>query len=233
MRPIILSSVSFLFVAVSVLLGTQDGFASDANAVGCPDYDVSFARGTGETPGVGSVGEAFIDALKSRVQGKGIDVYAVDYPAYLDPNLGQTGNGTNDLTDHIEHVAALCPSTKFVTGGYSQGAAVVDMLLSGNPLRDAYVRPLPQALDQKIAAVALFGNPANGQLRPGDLDLSIRNGLGPKVIDLCNPRDIACDPAGGNLDSHVTYGTDGSAQRAAQFAAHQLLSPDGYQHTRI
>ncbi len=32
----------------------------------CPDVDVVFARGTGEDPGVGRVGQAFIDALRAN-----------------------------------------------------------------------------------------------------------------------------------------------------------------------
>lgn len=216
------TAVGVSWLTLTVLFGAGSMSVSEANAAGCVDYDVSFARGTGEEPGVGSVGEAFIEAFRSRAVGKSIDVYAVDYPASLDPNLSQTGSGTNDLSTHIQRTATRCPSSKFVVGGYSQGAAVVDMLLSANPLRDAYVRPLPGGFDQKISAVALFGNPATGQLRPNDLDLSIRNDLQSRVINLCNPRDIACDPAGGGLESHLTYSTDGSAELAAQFVSQHL-----------
>lgn len=196
-------------------------------AAGCADYDVAFARGTGELPGVGSVGDAFINAFRNRVAGKNVDTYAVAYPASLD--FMQAGAGANDLSSHIQRVAAVCPSMKFVLGGCSQGAAVVDLLLSDAPPRETYSSLLPRALDQKIAAIALFGNPASGQIRSndpvasiGDADLSIRKDQLSKVIDLCNARDIACDPAGGSFDTHVTYGTDGSADRAAQFASQHL-----------
>ncbi|WP_263993195.1 cutinase family protein, partial [Mycobacterium paraense] len=36
----------------------------------CPDVQVVFARGTGEPPGVGPTGQAFVDDLRSRVGGK-------------------------------------------------------------------------------------------------------------------------------------------------------------------
>lgn len=203
------------------------GEDSAAKAVGCADYDVSFARGTGEPPGLGSVGEAFVSAFRARVAGKSVDAYAVDYPASLD--FIQAGVGTNDLSSHIQHAASVCPATKFILGGYSQGAAVVDVLLSDSPPRETYTNPLPRPLDEKIVAVALFGNPANGRTRFSDpnpsvreADLSIRGDQLSKVIDLCNPHDIACDPAGGNLDSHVTYSSDGSADRAAQFVSQRL-----------
>lgn len=205
-----------------VLFGHKGGSISIADAAGCADYDVSFARGTGEAPGVGSVGMAFTDALKARAGGKSVVVYPVEYPANLDPSLLQAGSAANDLSAHLQRVAATCPSTKFVLGGYSQGAAVVDMLLSDHPTRDTFSDTLPQGFDEKIVAVALFGNPAAGRLRPGDLDLSIKQELLGKVIDLCNPGDIACDPAGGSLDGHVTYGTDGAADHAAQFVSQRL-----------
>src|SRR4051812_3598949 len=55
-----------------------------AAAAPCPDVEVVFARGTFEPPGIGVTGQAFVDALRSRVGGKSVDVYAVNYPASLD-----------------------------------------------------------------------------------------------------------------------------------------------------
>ena len=55
-----------------------------ASAQPCPDVEVVFARGTGEPPGVGGVGQAFVDALRSKVGGKSVDVYPVNYPASSD-----------------------------------------------------------------------------------------------------------------------------------------------------
>ena len=37
-----------------------------AGADCCPDIEMVFARGTGEPPVVGSVGQAFIDSLRSK-----------------------------------------------------------------------------------------------------------------------------------------------------------------------
>ncbi|WP_156763966.1 cutinase family protein, partial [Mycobacterium sp. 852002-50816_SCH5313054-b] len=53
-------------------------------AAECPDVQVVFARGTGEPPGVGGTGQAFVDDLRSRVGGKSLDVYPVNYPASND-----------------------------------------------------------------------------------------------------------------------------------------------------
>ena len=74
----------------------------------CPDVDVVFARGTDEPPGVGDVGQAFIDALTSDLGGKSVGVYAVNYPATK--NVLHAAAGANDAVAHMEWSAANCPN---------------------------------------------------------------------------------------------------------------------------
>lgn len=38
-----------------------------ASAQPCPDVEVVFARGTGDPPGVGPTGQAFVDALRPQI----------------------------------------------------------------------------------------------------------------------------------------------------------------------
>ncbi len=52
-----------ILTASAILLSVPVPFAS---AQPCPDVDVAFARGTGEPPGVGGIGQAFVDALRGR-----------------------------------------------------------------------------------------------------------------------------------------------------------------------
>ena len=40
---------------------------ASASAASCPDVEVTFARATNESPGVGGVGQAFVDSLRSQV----------------------------------------------------------------------------------------------------------------------------------------------------------------------
>lgn len=51
-----------------------------AHADPCPAVEVVFARGTGQAPGVGQVGQGFIDSLGSQIAGRSMDVYAVNHP---------------------------------------------------------------------------------------------------------------------------------------------------------
>ena len=45
-----------------------------ATAQGCPDVEVVFARGTGEPPGVGEVGQAFVDAVRTQAAPRSVNV---------------------------------------------------------------------------------------------------------------------------------------------------------------
>ena len=62
-------------VAAGLLLTTTAPAVAQPDAPappppGCPDVQVLFARGTTEPPGLGAVGDAFVDDLKSRVAPK-------------------------------------------------------------------------------------------------------------------------------------------------------------------
>jgi cutinase len=52
---------------------------SSAPTTPCPDVEVDFARGTTEAPGVGGIGQAFVDSLQSHVGRKSVWTYPVDY----------------------------------------------------------------------------------------------------------------------------------------------------------
>jgi hypothetical protein len=56
---------------VAAVLLTACGLLSapitTAAAQPCPDVEAVFARGTGEPPGVGGIGEPFVDSLRSAI----------------------------------------------------------------------------------------------------------------------------------------------------------------------
>src|ERR1700739_2394525 len=93
----------------------------------CPDVEVVFARGTNEPPGVGGVGQAFVDSLRSQAGGRSVGVYGVNYPA-TDAFASSSAAGANDASGHVQNMAANCPNTRMVLGGYSQGAVVMDLI---------------------------------------------------------------------------------------------------------
>src|SRR6476620_4074121 len=190
-----------------------------APASSCPDIEVIFARGTDDTPGLGTPGTAFVNALRPLVGGRTLTAYAVNYPASYD--FLAAADGAYDATNRITMMSQQCPSTRLVLGGYSQGAAVVDMLAGvpplGNKIGDiGSAPPLPSSLLPNIAAVAVFGNPATKFSNP--LTSSV---FGGKAIDLCKDGDPICS-GGRNPFAHNDYVSAWMVQQAASFVAGQV-----------
>ena len=186
-----------------------------AGAVACNDIEVVFARGTKEDPGIGRVGQAFVNDLRGMVGNRSLGVYAVNYPASYD--FLAAADGANDASAYIQNVVNTCPNTKLVLGGYSQGAAIIDVLAAVPFPVIGFTNPLPPDVANRIAALAVFGNPSN---RIG-IPLTSSPVYGRKAIDLCNPGDPICSD-GNDVPAHRSYGPDGTAWQAAQFVANLL-----------
>jgi cutinase len=187
-----------------------------ASAQPCPDTQVVFARGTGEAPGVGPTGQAFVDALRSRLGGKSVDVYPVNYPASDQWSTGL--DGIRDAGSHVVSEAGSCPNTKIVLGGYSQGAAVAGFVTSPAvpdsipPDVDPATLPKPLSPDlaNHVAAVVLFGSPNVRAMNfLGQPPLVIGPLYQAKTIQVCAVEDPVCSD-GVNFAAHDSYVDDGS-----------------------
>ena len=181
-----------------------------ASAEPCPNVEVVFARGTNEAPGLGFVGQVFVDSLRAQLPGRAVAAYAVNYPAN-DNYLSSASEGSADARAHIQAIVASCPSTSIVVGGYSQGASVSELSTSA----------LTPAVGDRIAAVALFGSPSSefSSMLAGGAPLpTVSPGFRTKTIDLCIPGDPICS-AGADMMAHVSYVPAGMANQAATFAA--------------
>jgi cutinase len=224
-------------VMVTVWAALLSAPAPLASAQPCPDVEVIFARGTGEPPGVGGVGQSFVDAVRSQAGGKSVGVYAVNYPASADFGNGiqfaQTiVNGLFDAGSHIQSTAANCPNTRMVIGGYSQGAVIAGFLTSSEippEIPSQFVslvpQPLPPEIANHVAAVAMFGRPSDQFLtQVGAPPMRIGPLYAGKTIDLCAPGDTICDgaPAGGPTAAHGLYPVNGMVSEAAAFAVSRL-----------
>jgi cutinase len=192
--------------------------------------EVVFARGTFEPPGIGTTGDAFVDALRSHVGAKSVDVYPVNYPASLD--FQTAADGVIDASNKVRDMAANCPNTKMVLGGYSQGAAVIgyittDALPAGFVPPAGITGPMPPEVADHVAAVALFGKPSNGFLQTINTTappITVGHLYSGKTVDLCIPEDPICSPSGGDNGAHTLYGTNGMTAQAADFAVRHLGS---------
>jgi cutinase-like protein len=172
----------------------------------CPGAEVVFARGREEPPGVGAVGDAFVNSLRSKVR-MPVGVYGVNYPANI-----STGTGANDMSAHVQSMARSCPNTRMVLGGYSLGAEVADLVTGGRQVF-GFTNPLPPGVDQHIAAVALFGNGTRGPSAA----------FAGKTIDQCAVGDPICG-RGSNWPSHLqpSYIGSGLVDQAASYVAGKL-----------
>lgn len=201
--------------ALTVLTGTVAApllAAPAASAADCPDIEVVFARGTDEPPGLGRVGRAFVDSLRGRVGNRSVGTYAVNYPASWD-FLAAAG-GANDASNHIQWMMANCPATRLVLGGYSQGAAVIDVIAAVPVPAVGFTAPLPPNTPEHVAAIAVFGNPST---RLG-LPLTSSPVWGSRSIDLCNAGDPVCSD-GNDVPAHSNYVPAGLTTQAAAFVA--------------
>jgi cutinase len=198
----------------------------------CPDIEVVFARGTGDALPGGPVGQAFVDSLRSKVAPRSVGIYGVNYAANL--NFLMVTDGVADANNHVQYMIGTCPATRLVLGGFSQGAAVIDVLVGATPNLAAIPgvslipgvaaipglgsggAPLPPEAADHVAAVAVFGNPIDKLLGP-------LNGLspvyGPRTIDLCNANDPICGE--GDLDNRAAHHqyVPGMTDQAAAFVA--------------
>jgi cutinase len=227
----------FVIAALVVAGGLLSAPMAVTSAQPCPDVEAVFARGTGEPPGVGGTGEPFVDALRSQLGARSLDVYPVNYEASSDftdrVQFAQSVvDGIKDAGGHIEATAANCPKTRIVLGGFSQGAAVAGFVTSASIPQGVpaeYVpflpKPLPPEIANHVAAVTLFGKPSAQWLQNyGAPAIVIGPLYAPKTIALCADGDTICngDPGGPPSFAHASYPVNGMVGQAAGFAVSHL-----------
>lgn len=227
----------FRYFITSLLTTASFGLltgTATASAQPCPDIQVVFARGTGDEPGVGPTGQAFVDALRERLGGRSMDVYAVNYPASDQWSTGL--DGIRDAGGHVVSMAASCPNTKMVLSGYSQGAAVMGFVTSPAvpdsipaDIDPATIpKPLSPDVASHVAAVVLFGTPNVRAMNfLGQPQIIIGPLYQAKTLQVCAVEDPVCSD-GMNFAAHQSYsnGSDVIGQ-GADYAARQLGAQGG------
>ena len=208
--------------------------APTAAAEPCSDVELVFARGTAEAPGVGGIGQAFVDSLRSQLGTRSLNVYPVNYPASGDfasstAFANTVIDGIRDAGARVQSTAANCPDTDIVLGGFSQGAAVAGFVTSAEvpPGVPAALVPEPLAPEvaEHVVAVNLFGKPSPQFLNQfGAPPIVVGPLYAPKTLDLCAEGDTICNgaPFGGPTVAHALYGVNGMTNEAAAFAVGRI-----------
>ncbi|WP_062968058.1 cutinase family protein [Nocardia africana] len=173
MKPVIRTAATAVAVTglgVAVATGSGVASADPSSNSDCPVLFALGVQGTGETtPGAapndntGMLSDVFGPFMADSAAA-GVDVKHENTP--YDASFGGftlTGgtasyqqsvtNATSKLSQRISDIAKQCPATKFALAGYSQGAHAVSMLAQQEGQGHG---PVPA---QRIAAVALFGDP--------------------------------------------------------------------------
>lgn len=237
MTRLVIGCMSVAAVAVAPAIATfalPSAVIPAASADPCPDTQVVFARGTGEPPGVGPTGQAFVDNLRPRIGGQSLDVYAVNYPASDEWATGV--DGVRDAGAHVVNMAHDCPKTKMVLSGFSQGAAVMGFVTSPvvpDGIDPATVpKPLAPDVADHVAAVVLFGTPNTRAMNfLGQPPVVIGPIYQSKTIKVCATEDPVCSD-GLNFSAHNTYADGGEfIDQGAAFAASHLSGAPAPNHT--
>ena len=218
-------SPAVVIAASGMAASAVSGSVIPAASAQCPDVQVVFARGTGEAPGVGPTGQAFVDGLRQRVGDRSFDVYPVNYPA---TDQWDTGiDGIRDAGSHVVSMAHDCPNTKMVLGGYSQGAAVMGFVTSAavpEGIDPATVpKPLAPDVANHVSSVVLFGMPNVRAMNfLGEPPVVIGPSYQDKTLKVCATEDPVCSD-GMNFAAHDTYADDGAIiDKGVAFASSHL-----------
>ncbi|RBQ82935.1 hypothetical protein VDGD_09278 [Verticillium dahliae] len=128
------------------------------SSTACPRVIFIYARATGEPGNMGtSAGPAVARVLEAKyrnavwVQGVG-GAYRADLLSNLQP-AGASAAAIAEARRLLDLAASKCPSARVVTGGYSQGSAVMAGTLGG----------ASQRTKSQVQGVVLFGYTRNAQ----------------------------------------------------------------------
>ncbi|MFZ2510146.1 MAG: cutinase family protein [Gordonia sp. (in: high G+C Gram-positive bacteria)] len=222
--------------ALLLMAGLAAPVAGRANASGCADVHLLFARGTQEAGGaVGNTGQAMYQSLAARFPGKDVRVSPIHYQASDDFQKGTgflktVSAGVRSAQSQVQNIAGKCRQTKIVLGGFSQGGVIVTYAASDDVLGPGLVvGELPTSLRpdvaRKVAGVITFGAPADRWFRDVGLP-PMRTGSAyrHKTREYCIRGDNICD--GGPINRpntvHGNYAHNGMTGAAANFVARYI-----------
>ena len=142
--------IRYLVVAGALMGAVGIPRVVEADAEGCPDVRVVFARGSGGERWRTDDYRAFKEGIEGKIATTSLkyEFIDLDYPAvsvgidHLETTVGAffgSGNAYKfgaSVNTGVRNLVALvngasCPGTKYVIGGYSQGAMVVSKALGG------------------------------------------------------------------------------------------------------
>lgn len=258
--------IGYLMVAAA-LIGIMMPHGQ-ARAEGCPDIRIVFARGSGGERWTSGDYLEFKGTIESKLATTNLsyDFIDLDYPAVgigfdnlevADTTLGaffgggeayKFGESMWEGVDNLKKIAAdkTCPNTKYVLGGYSQGAMVLlNSLSSFNSERVIYAATfgdpkiyLPEG--EGIIPIACRGENLSdyrmyvpdckaykgilGAYIPYETEAYIG-----KIGTWCNKRDILCS-SHLNISDHTKYASEGLYEDASRVIFDKITKAFGIEN---
>lgn len=265
-----LKRLCVIFVAFTGVVGVMLGnnFVTNAKIIaeGCADLRLIFARGSGEIWQENESFLAFKQALEPKLQNTTIsyDFIDLNYPAVsvgLDNvwvaigafmgagNSYQFGDSVNIGAEMLSQTIKNCPNTKYVLGGYSQGALVVSKVL-------------PSLQPNQLIFAATFGDPklylpeGAGLFPAACRNQNLSNyrfyvpdchayegllgstrpyepsHLSGKIGTWCNKKDIMCS-SGLSIDNHTAYVADSLYEDASKIIFDKITTAFDIENTFV
>ncbi len=248
--------VRYLVAILAILTATLLP-RSAIQAESCPDVRIVFARGSGGERWVDQNYLNFKETIESKLATTSLsyDFVDLDYPAVavgldsIDVTIGayvgggeaytfgkSVKTGSRNLIDMVN--GASCPNTRYVLGGYSQGAMVISRSLAQlNPERIIYAATfgdpklyLPEG-EGAIPAACRGKNLSDYRMYVPDCQ-AYKGLLGAyvpyepeafigKVGTWCNKRDIFCS-SHLNMDDHARYVADNLYEDASRVIFYKI-----------
>ncbi|KAF2994678.1 hypothetical protein E8E13_001797 [Curvularia kusanoi] len=192
------------------LLGSELETGSSAN---CPKAILIFARGSTEAGTLGTLGIPLGTALKAKYGASNVWVQGVGGPylATLADNFLPRGSSAAAIAEGVRLLNLAntkCPNSKVVSGGYSQGSALMAAALS-----DA-----TSTVRNKVVGTVLFGYTKNQQN-----DGQVPNYPSDRLEVFCALGDLVCDGTLIITAAHLSYG-DEAAGEAPRFLESKIGS---------
>jgi len=215
--PSIAFALASLAPALSATLEKRQTTANDLSK-GCKKVILIFARASTEPGNMGmSMGPTVCRGLKSKFGAGNVACQGVGgaYKAGLAENVypkGTTDAAIRVAKEHLQSAARKCPQASIVSGGYSQGSA-----LMMNAVKES-----SKDVQARILGVVLFGYTKNKQTNSG-----IPGFPQNRVAVYCSKGDGVCKGTLAVTAGHFSYMSDGSGPKSIAFLVGQINGGGG------
>ncbi|KZM23463.1 Cutinase [Ascochyta rabiei] len=186
-------------------LGSSKSELESGSSSACPKAILVFARGSTETGNLGTLGVPLGNALERRYGAANVWIQGVGgpYGATLADNFLPRGSSAAAIREGVRLLNLAntkCPNSELVTGGYSQGSALIAAALTD----------VPAAVRNKVVGTVLFGYTQNLQNRGG-----VPSYPSDRLEVFCALGDLVCSGTLTITAAHLSYSDEAGNEAPA------------------